>query len=155
MDLKYALDFPVVLVLAGIEFFFVIRGCVLDLGCSVVNRGGFVIAELCLDSVIAFSALTSPHQWVGLGMHKKLWGDTAGSADSNWPKGSFMPCDITLLIQSWGKKKEEHGGTLGVLVWKWCDWLERSLAYFLGCLPMIMCLIYFVTMLNPNFNSNS
>lgn len=63
MDLKYALDFPIVLVLAGIEFiFFIVRGCVLDLGCNVVNRDVFVIAELCLDSVKAFSALTLPYE---------------------------------------------------------------------------------------------
>ncbi|KAK4823432.1 hypothetical protein QYF61_002118 [Mycteria americana] len=40
-----------------------------------------------------------------LEVHKKLGGDTAGTADPNWPKGYSIPDDVMLSDKSWGKKR--------------------------------------------------
>jgi len=55
-----------------------------------------VIAEQFLHSVKAFSASHPLSPARRLGVHKKLGGDTAGTADPNWPKGFSIPYDITL-----------------------------------------------------------
>ena len=41
-----------------------------------------------------------------LRVHKKLGGDTARTAEPNWPKGYSTPYDVMLSIYSWQKKKE-------------------------------------------------
>ena len=67
-----------------------------------------VIAEQYLHGVKAFSAPARR-----LGVHKKLGGDTARTADPNWPKACPAPYHVVLSIKSWGKKKE--GGKFGVM----------------------------------------
>jgi len=55
-------------------------------------------AEQCLYRVKAFSAshITPPAS--GLGVHKKLGVDTAGTANPNWPKGYSIPYDVMLSM---------------------------------------------------------
>jgi len=59
-----------------------------------------------------FLLLTLPRQQVSWGGHKKLGGDTAGTADPNWPKGYSIPYDITLC-----KIKLREGGGSGGHTW--------------------------------------
>ena len=42
-------------------------------------------------------------------MHKKLGGDTSGTADPNCPKGYSMPYDVMLSNKSWGKEGGRGG----------------------------------------------
>ena len=76
------------LVLAGIELiFFTVAsmglcfGFVLETG--LIIQGCLVIAEQCLHRVKAFSASHPTPPASRLGVHKKLGGDTAGTADPN------------------------------------------------------------------------
>ena len=47
----------------------------------------------------SFLLLTPPHPPASrLGVQKELGGDTAGTADSNWPKGYFISYDVMLSI---------------------------------------------------------
>jgi len=48
-------------------------------------------------------------------MHKTFGGDTAGTADPNWPKGYPTPYDFMLSVESWGRNKKGGGGTFGVM----------------------------------------
>jgi len=41
----------------------------------------------------------------GLGVHKKLGGDTSGTADPNWPKGYPTPYDVILSNNQLGKEE--------------------------------------------------
>ena len=55
------------------------------------------VAKQCLDQVKDFSA--SPAQPARrLEGHKKLGGDTARTADTNWPKGYSIPYDVMLSM---------------------------------------------------------
>jgi len=38
-------------------------------------------------------------------VHNKLGGDTAGTADPNWPKGYSMPYDVMLSNKKLGEEK--------------------------------------------------
>ena len=59
-----------------------------------------VVAEQCLYQVKDFSASdTQPAR--RLEGHNKLGGDTAGTADPNWPKGYSAPCDAP--VYNWGE----------------------------------------------------
>jgi len=71
----------------------------------------WLCAENCIDNREMFSLLLSSTYTVkassaspttqpanGLGVHKKLGGDTAGTADPNGPKGYSIPYDIMLSI---------------------------------------------------------
>ena len=78
------------LVLAGVEFIFFIVA-------SIGLCFGFVLEAVVIDNTGMFSLLlssaytelrpflllTPPHQRAGWGVHKKLGGDTAGTADPN------------------------------------------------------------------------
>jgi len=73
---------------------------------SVDNAGIFLLLLSNTHTASRSSLfLTLPSQWIRLGFHKKLGGDTAGTADSNWPKGYSIPHDITLNSKSWGKEE--------------------------------------------------
>ena len=58
----------------------------------------FAIAEQRLDRVKAFAASHTTPPARRLGVHKKLGGDTAGTADPTWPKGYSIPYGIMLRI---------------------------------------------------------
>jgi len=60
---------------------------------------------LCLHRVKAFSASHTDPPASRLGVHKKLGGDTARTADLNSPKGYSTPHDIMLSNKSWGKEE--------------------------------------------------
>jgi len=49
----------------------------------------------------------------GLGVHKKQGEDTAGTAESSWPKGYPILYGVMVSTQSSGKKKQE--GTFRVM----------------------------------------
>ena len=55
----------------------------------LLYRGVFVTAEQCFHRVKAFSAPHTTLPVSGLGVHKELGGDTAGTADPNLTKGIF------------------------------------------------------------------
>lgn len=89
----------------------------------------------------AFSLSASAHLTErGLGVHKELVGDTAGTADPNWSRGYSIPQCIMLSIWSWRKKKE------GSLHSEWqhlssqiatrCDGAVLSQRWQNACLPM-------------------
>ena len=84
------------LVLARVELFFLV---VASMGlCFGFVLEVLVIAEQYLNRVMACSASHPTPPTSRLGVHKKLRGNTAGTADSNWPKGYSMPYDILLSI---------------------------------------------------------
>ena len=56
-----------------------------------------VVAKQCLDQVKDFSA-SRAQPARRLEGHKKLGGDTARTADPNWPKGYSIPWDVLLSI---------------------------------------------------------
>ena len=60
--------------------------------------GVLVTAEQCLHRVKAFSASHTTPPASRLGVHEKLGGDTAGTADPNCPKGYSIPYDVMLSI---------------------------------------------------------
>lgn len=54
-----------------------------------------------------FLHLSSPHLSKKAGvLHEELGGETAGTADSNWPDSSPTPQSNMINIKSWGKKEE-------------------------------------------------
>jgi len=64
------------------------------------------VAEQCLHSVKAF--LFSPLWFLlvrSLGMCRKLGGDTARTADPNWPKGYSITHSIMLSNKTGGKSR--------------------------------------------------
>jgi len=58
----------------------------------------FVIAKQYLDRVKASSASHTTLSARRLDLHKKLGGDTAGTADPNRPKGFSVPYDVMVSI---------------------------------------------------------
>ena len=69
---------------------------------SVDNTGMFLLLLSSAYSVKAFSASHTIPPVRRLGVHKKLGGDTAGTADPNWPKGYSIPYDVMLNIKLGG-----------------------------------------------------
>jgi len=67
---------------------------------SVVNTGIFWLSLSSAHTESGpFLLLTPSHQWGGrLGVHKRLAGDTLGTADPSWPKGYSIPYDLILSI---------------------------------------------------------
>ena len=67
-------------------------------GDSVDNTGMFslLLSSACTKTV-PILLLTHPTSEEA-GGHKELGGDTAGTADPNWPKGYSRPYDVTLSI---------------------------------------------------------
>ena len=68
-----------------------------------------VIAEQFLNKVKAFSASHTAPPVSRMGVHKKLGGDTAGTADPNWPKGYPLPYDVIHSKQSSGRGWASRG----------------------------------------------
>jgi len=73
------------------------------------EREVLITNEQCLHRAKVFSASHSTPPASGLGVHEKVGGDAAGTADPNWPKWYSMLYDIMLSIESWGRKKEGGG----------------------------------------------
>jgi len=72
---------------------------------SVDNIGMFLLLlSRAYTESRPFLLLTPPAR--RLGVHKKLGGDTARTADPSWPKGCPTPFDVMLNIYRWGKKNE-------------------------------------------------
>ena len=68
-----------------------------------------VAAEQCSHRVKAFCASHTALPASRLGVHKKMGGDTAGTADPNCPKGCSIPYDIMLSSIKLGEE-EGRGG---------------------------------------------
>ena len=105
-------SYVVVLVLAGIELIFFVVACMglcfgFVLQTVLMIQGCFSYCWAVLTQHQGLFCF-SPHSPASrLGVHKKLWGDTAGTADPNWPKGYSIPYDFIMLSnKSWAKKKE-------------------------------------------------
>ena len=75
------------------------------------NTHVLAIAEQCLHSVKGFSAPHPAPPASRLGVHKKLGGDTAGTADPKWPKG--YPTSYDAAIKA---AEKEKGGMFRVMV---------------------------------------
>jgi len=60
------------------------------------NIGDLAIAEQCLHSVKAFSASHAALPASRLGVHKRLGGDTDGTADPKRPQGYSIPYSVML-----------------------------------------------------------
>lgn len=69
-------------------------------------------AKQSLHSIKDFSISHIALSVAWMGEHKKLWGDTAGTADHNWPKGCFMPYDIVISNKSYRRKRKDGGWEL-------------------------------------------
>ena len=107
----------------------------------LIHRDVLVSAEKCLHSVKVFSASHAAPPANRLGVYKKQWGDTAGTADPNWSKGYFIAHDIVLSNKNCGEEggredvwcygislpKYLHGEAL--LSWKWLN-MCLSIPYF-------------------------
>jgi len=59
--------------------------------------------SLLLNPVKAFSVPYAAPPMSGLGVGRKLGGDTAGTADPSQPKGCPILYDVVLSSKSWGK----------------------------------------------------
>lgn len=88
--------------------FFTVCGCGLWFGfwLKIVL---IIITERCLHIIKTLSASHNRPPVRGMGMCKKLWGDTARGADQNWPQGYLIAFGILLNIYIWGKKVEMEG----------------------------------------------
>ena len=83
----------------GLCFGFVLKTVLVTQGCFRWSWAGFTQSQ----GLFCSSLRPTSEQ---AGGHKELAGDTAGTAEPNWPKGYAMPYDTMLSIQSWGNKKE-------------------------------------------------
>ena len=85
---------------------------------SVDNKDVLVIAEQWLHSIKAFYFSHAAPPVSQLGVHKKLGGDTAGTADPNRPKGYSRPYDVTISNKTWGKEAGRAEVNYGVCLAK-------------------------------------
>ena len=93
------------LVLAGIELiFFIIARMGLCFGfvlkTVLMFSGTFLLLLSSAYTESRPSLLLTAPPARRLGMHKKLGGDTAGTADPNWPKGYPIPYVVVLSNKS-------------------------------------------------------
>lgn len=101
-----------VLVLVGVEsiLFIVVVKCSavfwICASISVDNTGMFslLMGSTCTEPR-AFLLLTPLHQRGGWGCSRG-WGDTARTAEPNWPKGHSIPYGVMLSKKNWGKVKK-------------------------------------------------
>ena len=85
--------------------FFLVAGIML---CFGVGTKIMLITYWCFQLLLGRQGLFSSSCWPGLRLRGKLGGDTAGTADPNWPKGCYMPYNVILSVWAggvgWGQK---------------------------------------------------
>ena len=90
----------------GLHFGFVLETVLTIQGCFIFT------AEQRLHRAKAFSASHPTPQASRLGVHKELGGDTAGTADPNWPKGYSILYDMSCSAYKAGGRRRKGGTRL-------------------------------------------